>query len=156
MPPEEVVRHVVEENLWRDDEFIGQFSKEPPGTSTWTQHGSLIFLCHWRKICTILQPMGRKRDDIWRNVPNPPDKKKARKSELSTSTKIPFMSSFYGNCVASFPISTFMCLWAIYIFPPSVCLFFCREYVGPSWDYINSSQTPECGNWPHNSHKKNK
>jgi hypothetical protein len=33
MPPEEVVRHVVEENLWRDDEFIGQFSKEPPGTS---------------------------------------------------------------------------------------------------------------------------
>jgi hypothetical protein len=31
MPPEEVVRHVVEENLWRDDEFIGQFSKEPPG-----------------------------------------------------------------------------------------------------------------------------
>jgi hypothetical protein len=34
MPPEEVVRHVVEENLWRDDEFIGQFSKEPPGNST--------------------------------------------------------------------------------------------------------------------------
>ncbi len=73
--------------------------------------------------------------------------KKARKPELSTSTKIPFMSSFYGNCVASFPISTFMCLWAIYIFPPSICLFCCRKYVDRSWDYINRSQTHECGNW---------
>ncbi len=45
------------------------------------------------------------------------------------------------------PISTFMCLWAIYILPPSVCLFCCRIYVNRSWEYINRSQTHECGNW---------
>ncbi len=45
------------------------------------------------------------------------------------------------------PISTFMRLWVIYIFPPSVCLFCWRKYVDRSWDCINRSQTHECGNW---------
>ncbi len=31
---------------------------------------------------------------------------------------------------ATVPISTFMCLWAIYIFPRSVCLFCCRKICG--------------------------
>jgi hypothetical protein len=33
------------------------------------------------------------------------------------------------NCSATVPISTFMCLWAIYTFPRSTFLFFCRKYV---------------------------
>ncbi len=51
------------------------------------------------------------------------------------------------NIGASVPISTFMCLWANYIFPRWVCLFCWRKYVDWSWEYINSSQTHECGNW---------
>ncbi len=48
---------------------------------------------------------------------------------------------------ASVPISTFMGLWAIYIFPRSVSLFCWRKYVYRSWGYINRSQTHECWNW---------
>ncbi len=51
------------------------------------------------------------------------------------------------NNGASVPISRFMCLWAKYIFPRWVCLFFWRKYVDRSWEYINRSQTHECWNW---------
>ncbi len=51
------------------------------------------------------------------------------------------------NIGVSVPISTFMCLWAIHIFPRWVCLFCWRKYVDRSWEYINRSQTHECGNW---------
>ncbi len=37
------------------------------------------------------------------------------------------MCSQKWNCATSFPISTFMCLWAIYIFPVSVCPFGCSK-----------------------------
>ncbi len=51
------------------------------------------------------------------------------------------------NIRASIPISTFMCLWANYIFPRGVCLFCWRKYVDWSWEYINRPKTHECGNW---------
>ncbi len=51
------------------------------------------------------------------------------------------------SCTATVLISTFMCRWAIYIFPRSICLFFCRKYVDRSWEYINNSQKHKCGNW---------
>ncbi|MFN9905874.1 MAG: hypothetical protein ACK56F_07075, partial [bacterium] len=35
----------------------------------------------------------------------------------------------------------------LYIPTLSVCLFCWRKYVDRSWDYINRSQTNECGNW---------
>ncbi len=40
------------------------------------------------------------------------------------------------NWAATVPISTFMCLWATYILPPSVCLFLLQEICGPilSWE----------------------
>ncbi len=60
----------------------------------------------------------------------------------STATAIPFIFSCSGNCAASAPISTFMCLWAIYIFPGLVHIFPPAEK-----EYIIRSQTHECGNW---------
>ncbi len=51
------------------------------------------------------------------------------------------------NIGVSVPISTFMRLWAIYIFPRLVSLFCWRKYADWSWDYINRSQTNECWNW---------
>ncbi len=51
------------------------------------------------------------------------------------------------NCAASVPISTFLCLWAIYIShnPPAYSAE--GKYVDQSWEYINRSQKHECGNW---------
>ncbi len=51
------------------------------------------------------------------------------------------------NIRASVPISTFMRLWANYIFPRWVCLFCWRKYVDRSWEYINCSQIHKCGYW---------
>jgi hypothetical protein len=63
------------------------------------------------------------------------------------------------NCSTTVPISTFICHWAIYIFPRSICLFCCRKYVDRSEEYINRSQTHEGGNWDclrvRNSQKRN-
>ncbi len=65
--------------------------------------------------------------------------------------KIPKFRNKYSqkrSTGVSVPISKFMCLWVIYIFPGSVCLFCWRKFVDrSSWDYINPSQTHECGNW---------
>ncbi len=51
------------------------------------------------------------------------------------------------NCAATVQISTLICLWAIYIFPRSICLFCCRKYVDRSCENINRPQTHDCGNW---------
>ncbi len=64
--------------------------------------------------------------------------------------KIPKFQNKYSqkrNIGASVPISTFMRLWAIYIFPRTVSLFCWRKYVDRSWNYMNRSQTHECWNW---------
>ncbi len=46
---------------------------------------------------------------------------------------IPKMRKKYSqkrSCAATVPIPTFMCLWAIDIFPQSICLFCCKKICG--------------------------
>ncbi len=63
------------------------------------------------------------------------------------------------NCTATVPISTFMWLWSIYIFPRSICLFCCRKYVNWYWEYIHKWLTDtwmwKLGLRPQNSQKRN-
>jgi hypothetical protein len=70
---------------------------------------------------------------------------------LHCKDKIPKFRNKYSqkrNIGVSVPISTFMRLWVVYIFPPWICLFCWRKYVvDRSWEYINRSQTHEYGNW---------
>ncbi len=65
--------------------------------------------------------------------------------------KIPNSQNKYSqkrNIGISVPISTFMRLWAIYIFPRSVCLFCWRKYEDRSWEGLYKSLTThECWNW---------
>ncbi len=48
------------------------------------------------------------------------------------------------NCAALFPISTFMYLWAIYIFPRWVRKRNTAKWADRSWEYINCSQIHGC------------
>ena len=53
------------------------------------------------------------------------------------------------NCAASVPISTFMCLWAIYILYSHNRSAYSAagKYVDRVWEYINRSPIHECWNW---------
>ncbi len=62
-------------------------------------------------------------------------------SYVVTAPKIRLMYFHKWNCAASFPILTFMYLWAIHIFPGSFCLFVCSKIGRPILGNINRSDT---------------
>jgi hypothetical protein len=54
------------------------------------------------------------------------------------------------NCEASVTISTLMYLWGIYTYIPTIGLPILLQenmWTQNLWEYINQSQTPECGYW---------
>ncbi len=55
--------------------------------------------------------------------------------DVHTANKIRFIYFQKWNCAASFPISTFMYLWAIYIFLRSVHIFCCKVGEPSVWIY---------------------
>ncbi len=79
-------------------------------------------------------------------------------SYIHTATKKPLLNSFSGNCATSVPISTFMCLWAIYIFPGSVHKFpyirIGRSIVG-MYKSLTDTWMQKLGLWPRNSFSGN-
>jgi hypothetical protein len=69
---------------------------------------------------------------------------------LHSKTQYPKIWNKYSqkrNYVASVPISTFKCLWAIMFSYHRSAYSAAGIYVDRSWEYINRSQTHECGNW---------
>jgi hypothetical protein len=56
---------------------------------------------------------------------------------------------YFQNRIIMFclPISTFLYLWAIYIFQDRSAYFAAAKQADRPWEYINHSQAQECRNW---------
>ncbi len=105
--------------------------------------------CPWDKIATwpLLQAVGHSRPlrpaAQQEEVPwelQPPLRALGHYNWAHPAKKFEFMYSQKRNCAASVPFSTFMCLWAIYIFPCSAHLFSCSRIGRPDQRNISIAQ----------------
>ncbi len=86
-------------------------------------------------------------------------------STANINVWFPFMysqkwNSYFQNRIIMFclPVPTLVYLWAIYIFPGSVCLFCCREICGPIlgiYKMLTDTWMWKLGLRPRNSQKRN-
>ncbi len=65
---------------------------------------------------------------VWKRIKNPQKYIEKKKRHSTENSKQTFPEK---KMLASVPISSLMCLWAIDIFPGSVCLFCCRKICEP-------------------------
>ncbi len=110
----------------------------PPFLLRFLSYLPLHSMLHWAKVYIIMAD-----SDKPRKVKNRHD----CYGDICTARKIPFMYSLFGNCAASVPISTVMCLWPIHILLGLVHIFPCSRIGRPILEIYNLSQIYECRNW---------
>ncbi len=102
--------------------------------------------------CIDYERCNRELVSSWKKMMFSP---KSRFETCTAKTKYRNKYSLKMNIGVSVPISTFICLWANYIFLRSACLFCCRKYVEWTDPSLTDTWMWKLGLRPRNSQKRN-